>query len=144
MNKELPDTHVRKAVYNAVNGLIVNGLNIPIYDYRATGPHVPDNYIIMSVQSNEVEKVNKCGWFWNSTLLLDIITIYPLPGNTGSRMMADNIVNAVRDLTYDLQLDESSGLDIVTVNQSFPSDLNATSSNQIVFRKFLRYELLIN
>ena len=144
MNKELPDSHIRKAVYDAVNGLLVNNISIPIYDWRATGVNVPDNYILMTVQSNEVEKTNKCGWFWNSSLLLDIVTIYPRAGNTGSRLMADKILNAVRDLTYDLQLDESSGLDIVTVNQSFPSDLNATSSNQIVYRKFIRYELLIN
>lgn len=144
MNKTLPDKYIRNAVYNAVSGLTVSNQAIPIYDYRATGANIPSSYILMTTQSNLVEKTNKCGWFWNSSLLLDIVTIYDLSGNTGSRLMTDDILNAVRDLTYDLQLGEESGLKIVTVNQSFPDDINSPSNNKIVYRKFIRYELLIN
>jgi len=143
MVKTLPDKYIRKAVFNAVNNIVVDTITIPCYDTRVTGK-VEDNYILMSGQSNEVDKSNKCSDKWESQILLEIYTSYDLQGNTGSRLLADNILDKVRELTDTLTLDVASGLEIVTQNQSFPNDLTSTTINQIVYRKFIRIEFLIN
>ena len=46
-------------------------------------------------------------------------------------------------LTDSLTLDVASGLDIVTQIQSFPNDLVSETNNEIIIRKFMRIEFLI-
>jgi len=142
MDKALPDKYIRKAVFDAVNNITVDGETIFCYDTRLTGKP-RDNYIILSTQSNEVDKRTKCGYDWQSSILIDIFTRYKLSGNTGSRLLADNILNEVRSLTDSLTLDVASGLTIVTQQQSFPSDLVTETSNEIIYRKLMRIEFLI-
>ena len=97
----------------------------------------------MTSQSNEVDKNNKCEWLWDSEILIDIITSYDLPGNPGSRLLADNILDEVRDALKDIELDEESGLEVVTRTQRFPNDISTTTKNENIFRKLIRLELKI-
>lgn len=142
MVKALPDKWIRKAVFDAVNNITVDGETIFCYDTRLTGKS-KDNYILLSTQSNEVDKRTKCGYDWQSQILIEVYTRYNLTGNTGSRLLADNIMDEVRSLTDTLTLDGASGLDIVTQAQSFPSDLVSETNNEIITRKFIRIEFLI-
>jgi len=142
MVKTLPDKYIRKAIYDVVNGIVVDGNTINCYDTRLTGVQ-KNNYIVLSTQSNEVDKSTKCGYDWQSSILIDIITRYKLSGNTGSRLLADNILDKVRELTDSLTLDVASGLEIVTQTQSFPSDLQSETNNELIYRKFIRIEFLI-
>ena len=141
MNKIFPDKYVRKAIYDALNGIIVNGNTIKCYDMRVTGVDIPDHYILMTTQTNTVDKNNKCEYFWDSTILLDVFTTYQRQGNPGSRLLVDDIMEAVRDLTNDLVLE--GGLDVINQRQSFPNDITSVTENEIVHRKFLRLELKI-
>lgn len=144
MVKNLPNKWVRKAISDLINGITVNGRFIPCYDYRVTGPNIPDYYTIMTTQSNEVDMTIKCGYRWESSILIEIFTRYPLPGNPGSRVLADDILDEVRELLNILELDEESDLEIIKKEFSFPSDLVTTTSNENVFRNFIRLNLLIN
>ncbi len=146
MIKAQPDKWIRKAVFDAINNISVDGLLIPCYDTRVTrgdNAEIPQHYVIMSTQSNEVDKANKCEYFWDSNILLDITTTYDLPGNPGSRLLADNILEAVKDATNSLTLDVASGLVIINQRDSFPSDISTTTKNENIFRKLLRLELKI-
>jgi len=143
MNKALPDKWVRRAISNAINGMVVDGVVIKVYDYRATGVDVSDYYVLMTVQSNEVDKNNKCEYFWDSEILLDIVVKYLRPGNIGSRLFADNILDSVRTNLLNFQLDVASNLEVINQSFSFPNDLNFVSDSEIVFRKFLRLKLKI-
>ena len=143
MVKTLPDKWIRKAVFEAINNIVVDTITIPCYDTRVTSG-IEDNYTLMMGQSNEVDKINKCADKWESQILIEVYTSYDSPGNTGSRLLADNILDKVRELTDTLILDVASGLEIVTQNQSFPNDLESTTTNQNVYRKFIRIEFLIN
>ncbi len=143
MNKVLPDEWIRKAIFDLIDQITVDEETIFCYDTRITGPLDPDFYVIMSTQSNEVDKNNKCEYFWESEILLDIRAVYRIPGNTGSRLLVDNILDAVRDLVKDITLDVSSGLEILNIRMSFPNDLNEVNENEIIYRKFLRLDLII-
>jgi hypothetical protein len=96
----------------------------------------------MSSQSNDVD-ILKCEWNWESSILLDITTQYNRPGNPGSRLLADNILDEVRDRVRNLTLDPASGLTILKQKELFPDDMSDKIGNSSVFRKFIRLELYI-
>lgn len=143
MDKSLPDKWVRKAIFESMNEINVGGTIIPFYDTNVPGGDIPPFYVLMTTQTNDVDKANKCEWFWQSSILLDIVTSYDLPNNPGSRLIADNIADEVRNKINSIQLDVSSGLEIITKTQSFPNDIATTTQNENIFRKLIRLEMLI-
>jgi len=143
MNKTLPDKWLRKAIFDAVDEIVVDGEIIYVYDSRVSGVDQPDFYVLMSSQTNEVDKNNKCEWFWESEILLDIRATFFLTEDSGSRLLVDNITDAVRNLTQNLILDGASGLEIIKTSMSFPNDLNEITEGEIMYRKFIRLNLLI-
>jgi hypothetical protein len=144
MIKQLPDKYVRKAVFDAVNNIVVDTLTIPAYDSRVTGSVIPQHFILMTTQTNQVNQMTKCGDVWESSILIDIVTTYDGSGNTGSRLLADNILDAVRNATNNLVLDVSSGLVVQKQIQDFPNDIVTITENENIFRKLMRLELTIN
>jgi len=146
MNKTLPDKWVRKAVWEAINNIVVDSIAIPCYDTHVTydaQKDEPQHYVLMTTQTNDVDKRNKCEWFYESSILLDIITSFSGAGNNGSRLLADNITDACRNALQDLTLDVSSGLEIVTETMNFPADITTDVGSEVIFRKFIRLELTI-
>lgn len=143
MDKTLPDKYIRKAVWNAINNIVVDGNTIPCYDTRVTSTTIPQHYVLMTTQTNSVQKENKCENFWSSDILLDVITSYDNPGNPGSRLLADNILDRVRNLTKSLTLDVASGLTIIYSTQNFPNDITTITTNESIFRKLMRLQLKI-
>ena len=143
MNKQLPDKWVRKAIVLAVDGITVDTKTIECFD-SFTGASSPLNYVLVTTQNNEVEKATKCQYQWRSSVLLEVVTRSTAVGNTGSRVLADNILDAVRNLTDTLALDVIAGMEIVNRRQSFPNDIIQRGDGEVTVRKFLRIELLIN
>jgi hypothetical protein len=146
MDKNLPDKWIRKAVSEAANNLNVDGNIIPIFDTRVTSEansELPQHYILMTTQTNDVNRDSKCEYNWESSILLDIVTSYPIPGNPGSRVMADDILDALRNSLLGLSLDPLSNLEIISEQMVFPSDISSTTRAEIIFRKFLRLNLYL-
>ncbi len=146
MVKTLPDKWIRKAIYDAVNNIVVDTITIPIFDSRVTidsNTDVPQHYILMTSQSNEVDKLDKCEWNWESQILLDIITSFDLPGNPGSRLLSDNILDAVIAATNNITLDAGSGLTVFSQTPSFPNDIITITKKEAIFRKLMRLEFYL-
>lgn len=143
MNKSLPDKWIRKAIFDAINNITVDGVQVPCYDSRILD-ETKDYYILLTTQTNEVINDNKCEKRWQSSILIDVVTIYNGIGNTGSRLFADNILDAVRNATNDLTLDVSSGLVKEWQRESFPNDIILSLENKNVYRKLMRIEMQIN
>lgn len=141
MVKALPDKWVRKAVFDAINNMIVDSVTVPCYDSRATSG---TTYTLMTTQSNQIDRSVKCGERWENTTLIEVFVKYSATGNPGSRLLADNILDEVRNRTQGLMLDAASGLKIEEQKESYPNDLVTVTQDENVYRKFLRYELLIN
>jgi len=143
MVKNLPDKWIRKAVYDAINDIVVDNETIPCYDSKVTG-NPQEKYTILSTQTNGVNKSNKCEYQWESSILVEVIVRERLTSNAGSRLSADNIMNSVKSQTNNLNLDILSNLEIVSQIQSFPNDIVEDTSSDIVYRKLMRIEFLIN
>lgn len=139
MNAVLPDKWVRKAIYDLINNMVVDTKTIPCYDMRATN-YDGDAYVILSTQTNNQE-FNKCDNGWLSTILLDVFTRYRK--NTGSRLLADNIAEAILTNLYGMTLDPASGLTLNNVVITLPNDITDESGKEIIHRKLIRYELSI-
>ena len=90
MQKNLPNKWIRKAVYEAIDEMVVDGYSIPCYDTYVSGANQPDFYTILSTQTSSVDKNNKCEYFWNSTINIEAVTYYPRPGLPGTKLMANN------------------------------------------------------
>jgi len=143
MNKSLPNKWIRKAIFQALNNIVVDGETIPCYVINVSGDSRPNHYTLISTQSNIVEKANKCEYFWDSDVLIDINSIYQSGGNTGRSVTTDNITDEVRRLTDNIILDPSSGLEVITQTQSFPNNLSTHTDNQIINRNFVRITMRI-
>jgi len=139
MDKNLPDKWIRKAFYDALNDIEVDGFTIPVYDSR-TSLDTPDHYILITTQSNEVDESIKCEDRWESRCNIEIFTTFSA---SVSRLLADNIVDRVRELTKDIQLDIESGLSIENSTVNYPNDLTTVTTTANVFRKFINYSFLI-
>ena len=104
----LPDKYIRKSIFDLCNGMVVNTETINFYDSRITGRIIPNYYVLFSTQTNGVDESSKCGYRWQSSILLDIVTRYPATNNTGSRLLVDDIANEIRNrLESHLVLDPS-------------------------------------
>jgi hypothetical protein len=150
MIKTLPDKWIRKAIYDVINNISVvdemsgDVLVVKCYDSRVMADNDVTQYVLMTTQTNTVDKSTKCGNRWESSILLDIVTTFNGAGNYGSRLLADNILDKVRALTDSLTLDVASGLEVVYQSQDFPNDLVTVTSTENIYRKFMRIELLID
>jgi hypothetical protein len=150
MIKTLPDKWIRKAIFDVINNISVvdemsgDVLVVKCYDSRVMADNDITQYVLMTTQTNTVDKSTKCGNRWESSILLDIVTTFNGAGNYGSRLLADNILDKVRALTDSLTLDVASGLEVVYQSQDFPNDLVTVTSTENIYRKFMRIELLID
>lgn len=129
-----PDKHVRKAIKDAVNGLY------PVFDTQVTGSPKPTEYILLTTQSKELDNSIKCGSRWNSTTLIDFVTIYNGAGNVGSRVAVNDMQEAVFNLLKNLQV---SGFTVEVQTFEFPDDLDLSTATQNVYRNFIRLNLLL-
>ena len=138
MNKTLPNTEIRKYLYNTINS------TIPIFDTRVTGITQPSEYILMTTQTADVDKTNKCAYRWDASILLDFVVISDRQGNTGSRLDLDDNMDTVRDLIETTGITLGEGLEVVWYRLSFPSGITNVTETEVVQRGFIRIELKIN
>lgn len=174
MDKPIPNKWVRKAVFDAIDNMVVvdqvtqevvlleniDGynieadntnllastpyINVPCYDLRVPTTNDKNHYILMTTQTNSVNKYTKCGDAYDSTILLDIVTSFYGSGNSGDRVLADNILDKLRELTNNLSLDVASGLVVHRQTQDFPAGIETITPTENIFRRFLRIEMFIN
>ena len=135
-----PDKHIRKAIFDKINNIVVSGKIIPCYDSRGT--NAPSNYVLLTAQTKEVEKSTKCDYRWTTSILIEIYTKVTSSGNTGSRLLLNDIEQAVYTL---LQPKITvSGFVNLTQNITFEySGLETATDTENIFRSFLRLNLTL-
>jgi len=134
-NTTNPNKHIRKAIFDIVNPLY------PCFYMQINGNKNPPEYVLMTSQSNQIDKATKCGYRWECSLLLDIITVYKGSGNTGSRVKGDDIQSEIYELIKDIEIPN-----YIVINRTFvfQDSLSLKTPTENIFRNFIRIELLIN
>lgn len=143
ITKVLPDKWVRKAVYDRVNGQVVDGDPIPVYDYR-TGDASPTKYVLLGAQANDYDPITLCDTRWEHVLNIECYTRRASGGNPGSRLLCDQIVEMVLLNLQNLQLDGASGLTIVRYNVTLLSDFYEDDGQFVVASKIVQLNATIN
>ncbi len=137
-----PDKFIRKAVFDLVNNIIVDTKQIKCFDTRITGNAALNEYVLMTAQTKEVLKLSKCEYEWETSLLIEIYTKTSSAGNSGSRVLLNNIEQAI----YTLLLPKItvSGFSNVTQNTTFETQLETITDTENIFRSFLRLNLTLS
>ena len=136
-----PDKFIRKAVYDQINAIVVSGKIINTYDSRLTGNANKNEYVLFTAQTKEVEKSTKCEYRWTTSLLIEIYTKTSSAGNSGSRLLLNDIEQAI----YTLLLPKLtvSGFQNLTQNITFENQLETVTDTENIFRSFLRLNLTL-
>ena len=136
-----PNKYVRKAFFDVLNNITVSGNVIKCYDERITGATVPANYILLSTQNKRQDKYTKCADRWNVDILIDIVTTYPATGNTGSKLLADDIEEQVINLEETIIL--SGGYKINQRELVSSDSLVTIGTTTNVFRQLIRFQYFL-
>ena len=134
-----PDKFIRKAIFDKINNIIVSGKTIPCYDSRAT--NAPSNYVLLTAQTKEVLKVTKCEYEWETSTLIEIYTKVSSSGNTGSRVLLNDIEQAIYTLLNPKLT--VAGFTNITQNITFENSLETITDTEIIFRSFLRLNITL-
>lgn len=136
-----PDKHIRKAVYDLINNITVDTKTIKCFDSRLTGNGNLNEYVLLTSQTKNVLKPNKCEYQWETSLLIEIYTKTSSAGNSGSRVLLNNIEEAV----YTLLLPQISisGFDTLIQNTTFETQLETITTTENIFRSFIRLNLTL-
>ena len=134
-----PDKHIRKAIFDKINNIVVSGKTIPCYDSRGT--NAPSNYVLLTAQTKEVLKETKCNYEWETSTLIEIYTKVSSSGNTGSRVLLNDIESAI----YTLLLPKLTvqGFTNITQNITFENSLETVTDVEVIMRSFLRLNLTL-
>ena len=134
-----PDKFIRKAISDNINNIVVSGKTIPCYDSRGT--NAPSNYVLLTSQTKEVLKETKCEYEWETSTLIEIYTKVSSSGNTGSRVLLNDIEQAI----YTLLLPKLTvqGFTNITQNITFENSLETITDTEIIFRSFLRLNITL-
>ena len=136
-----PNKWLRKAFFDKLNNIMVDGFSIPCFDERVTGSFVPFHYILLSTQTKREDKYNKCNDRWDCDILLDIITTYPATGNTGSKLLAENIEEQVINLENSISLGGGFKINERSLVSSDSQTTIGVTTN--VFRQLIRFQYFI-
>jgi hypothetical protein len=136
-----PDKYIRKAVFDLVNGIVVNGKTINCFDTRVTGNAAANQYVLLTAQTKEVDKSTKCGYDWITSLLIEIYTKSSANGNSGSRVLVNDIEQAI----YTLLSPKITVLNYTnqTQNVTFETQLETVTTTENIFRSFMRLNLTL-
>lgn len=136
-----PNKWLRKAFFDALNNIEVNGEQIPCYDERVSGKKIPKYYILLSTQSKSEDKISKCGSVWDCDILLDIVTTYDSTSNPGSKMFAEDIEEAVIKAQNNIVIDSQFVINKRDLVSSDSVVTIGTTTN--AFRQLIRYSYRI-
>tara|TARA_R110000822_G_scaffold76214_3_gene183168 strand:+ start:876 stop:1304 length:429 start_codon:yes stop_codon:yes gene_type:complete len=136
-----PDKYIRKAVFDLINGIVVSGKTINCFDSRVTGNGAANQYVLLTSQIKEIDKSTKCGYDWITSLLIEIYTKSGANGNSGSRLLVNDIEQAV----YTLLSPKITVTNFTnqTQNVTFETQLDTITDTENIFRSFIRLNLTL-
>jgi hypothetical protein len=132
-----PDKYIRKAIYDLLNGIVVSGKTIRCYDSRIFGNQDISDYILLTNQTKNIDKSNKCEYRWQSSILIEIFT-----KDSSSRVLLNDIEQVVNDLLSPLLIVDN--FTVITQDITYNTQLESITDTENIFRSFLTLELTLN
>lgn len=137
-----PNNWIRKEVSERINGMVVSGKTINVVDTNYTGNTQPKTYIDLTTQTKRDDQTSKCGWEWDCSILIDVMDRYPQPGNTGSRVLVNDIEDRIIFLLNDFQVEGGFRIDEdIEVEDS--TSFDGHTDTEVYFRQLIRYRIRV-
>lgn len=136
-----PDKFIRKAVHTLINGIVVSGKQIFSFDSRLAGNSTLTECVLFTAQTKEVDKATKCGYRWETSMLIEIFTKTSSAGNSGSRVLVNDIEQAIINLLNPKITVQ--GFENLTQSITFEAQLETINDTEIIFRSMLRLNLTL-
>jgi hypothetical protein len=136
-----PDKYIRLAVFDLINDIVVNTKTIKCFDTRVTGNAKLKEYVLLTSQTKEVLKENKCEYEWQTSLLIEIYTKTSSAGNSGTRVLLNDIEQAVMTLLNPKIVID--GFTNITQNIEYETQLETITDTENIFRSFLRLNITL-
>ncbi len=133
---ENPNKYIRKYFYETLNGIVVQGQTVKVYD-----SHTPNNdnfLIILSTQTGSEDWRDKCSIDKNRSINLDVIV--RKVGNIGSRAMLDDIVEQILLRTKEIQIENFK---VQHWQVTLPTDLSISTTTETIYRQIINYNFNI-
>lgn len=133
---ENPNKYIRKYFYDTLNGIVVNGQTVKVYD-----SHTPNNdnfLIILSTQTGSEDWRDKCSIDKNRSINLDVIV--RKSGNVGSRAMLDDIVEKILSRTKEIEIENFK---VQYWQVALTNDLTTSTSTETIYRQIINYNFNI-
>jgi len=140
MTTTLPDNELNKELKARLQNMEVGNEMFKFFVSRITSQKVKF-YFLVTTQLNQPE-VTKCGKGWRNSTEIQVTTIYPK--NTGSKALMNDATDGVIREIEDFSLPVTTGLKVSTVDISVDNELVENTNSEIVYRKIVRLETLIN
>ena len=140
----LPNKWLRKAIFDALDGLEVNREPINVYDTNVTSREDLAHYIVLSTQTATVTRSNSCKDLWNATIIIEAVTVEPNAGLGGSRVKLDNVTQLVYDRLTNLEFHEQAGLNFFSYRLDSKNTLSSTTNNKLINRNILQLTAVIH
>lgn len=136
-----PDKYIRKAIFTLLDGIVVFGKTINCYDTRVTADPSPSNYILFSGQTKDIDKATKCGYRWDTSILIEIFTKVSSVGNSGSRVL----LNDIEEKCYQLLIPDLVIENFKVLNKKFDfeAQFETITESEIINRSFIRLNLVL-
>lgn len=131
-----PSKYIRQYFYNAFANMVVNGKTVNVYDTHT--PNNDDALIILSTQTGSNDRIDKCSITKNRTIEIQVITRFK--GNTGSRLLLDDILEEIQNRVQNIQVNNFTVQDW---DVQFTQDFATTNTTETIFRKIINYNLII-
>jgi hypothetical protein len=132
-----PDKHIRKAIYDLLNDIVVSGKTIKCYDARVYGNQDVTDYIILANQTKSVDKATKCEYRWQGSVLIEIYT-----RSSSSRVLLNDIEEAVTELlTPKISV---NNYEVIFQNINYLTQLESFTDTENIYRSLLTLELTLN
>lgn len=130
----VPNKWIRKMIFDLIDDINVDGILVPCYDVRATD-YEGDLYTLISTQTM-VPDNRKCGYAWRSTVELQAINV--VDANAGSRLLVDNLSEAILTAIENAQPDVASNLVISYRRIEMPGDLTTEANQKLIYQNIIR------
>lgn len=133
----IPDTPVRRAFISALSGI-----SVAIYDMVVPkSADVPNQYILLTTQTNSQADTSKCGHNWWHTILLDVVSIQD-QGYT-DRSVLDNICDQINQIVDTLESIGIPGFAVYNTQVMDTHDMSLETQTKTINRKLMRYQFLL-
>ena len=95
----------------------------------------------MTTQTKDIDKATKCGYRWDTSILIEIYTKTSAQGNSGSRVL----LNDIEEKVHQLLSPNLTITDFIVVNQimTYEAQLETVTETENIMRSFLRLNITL-